>query len=615
MALPPQFLDEIKARIELSELIGRRVKLIRRGREHSGLCPFHNEKTPSFTVSDDKGFYHCFGCGAHGGAFDFVMATEGASFPEAVERLAAQAGMEVPRASPEDQARSQRRKSLYEVMELVAGWYESQLAASGGAAARDYLAGRGVDAPTVARFRLGHAPNRRDGLKSAMLARHVGEDDLVETGMLIRPDDGGESYDRFRGRLMFPITDRGGRTIAFGGRALGEARAKYLNSPETPLFHKGATLYNLAGARKAAHEAGELVVCEGYMDVIALVQAGIEAAVAPLGTALTEDQLRALWRVTPVPALCFDGDEAGKRAAARAAERALALLRPGHSLGFVELPRGEDPDSLIRARGAAEFHRLLANAVPLADLLWRGLTQGGRFDTPESQAGLRQDCGRIAKQITDDTVREYYRRFFKGRLTESFPEPGPRGGRWSGRHADGPGRRPFRDRYRRIPASAALGSGEGGDPAAREQNLMAALAHHPKAIERVLDELMELTLSSPELDRLRREIIHIGARGEPLDEGSLRHDLVDSASLQTIEDLTTRRIKSLELFARPEASLEDVVKGWMHTFKLHRRTELRHELEAARQKIDVTTEEGFARFTALKKALDEAEAEAVGIGE
>ncbi|HZD26552.1 MAG TPA: DNA primase, partial [Alphaproteobacteria bacterium] len=404
MAFPQAFLDELRARTGLAELVGRRVRLVRRGREHTGLCPFHNEKTPSFTVNEDKGFYHCFGCGAHGSAIDFVMQTENLSFPEAVEKLALEAGLEVPRERPEDREREARRRSLYDVMEAAAEWFEAQLAGQIGAGARDYLAGRGVRPQTVGRFRLGYAPERREALKAALLARGFAEAQLVEAGLLIRPEDGGDSYDRFRQRLIFPITDRRGRVVAFGGRALAEQKAKYLNSPETPLFHKGRLLYNLAGAREAVREAGTVLVTEGYMDVIALAEAGFGHAVAPLGTALTEEQMQELWRLAPEPVLCFDGDNAGQRAAFRAAERALPLLKPGHSFRFVGLPPGEDPDSLVRGQGAGAMRALVEAAEPLGAVIWRMATEGQSFNTPERRAGLRQALREAVARIADPVV-------------------------------------------------------------------------------------------------------------------------------------------------------------------------------------------------------------------
>ncbi len=386
MAFPDHFLDDLKARVQLVDVVGRYVKLIRRGREWLGLCPFHNEKTPSFTVNEDKGFYHCFGCQAHGSIFDFLMQREGLSFPEAVERLAADAGIQMPVRSPEAAAQEKVRATLYDAMAFAAEWFQSRLDTASGRAARDYLLARGLTDMAIGEFMLGHAPKNRIGLKEAMLARDFSERQLIDVGLLISPEDGGETFDRFRNRIMFPITDSRGRVVAFGGRALDDAPAKYLNSPETPLFHKGRMLYNLARARPVVRDEGSVVVAEGYMDVIALHQAGFGNAVAPLGTAVTEEQLGLLWRLAPEPILCFDGDTAGWNAAGRAAERALPYLRSGHSLRFSLLPTGEDPDSLLRSKGAAAFSLLLVDATPLSDLLWQITMQERDLDTPERRA-------------------------------------------------------------------------------------------------------------------------------------------------------------------------------------------------------------------------------------
>lgn len=372
MPLPAPFLDELRTRISVSDVVGRRVRLIKRGREYTGLCPFHNEKTPSFTISDDKGFYHCFGCGAHGDVISFAMHSGGLSFPEAVEKLAGEAGLQVPQASPEERESARRRADLHEVVEAAARWFEAQLAAPVGRAARAYLERRGVTDETRARFRLGYAPEGRGLLRRALAEQGIEDDKLAEAGLIKREEGGaGEPRNYFFNRLIFPITDGRGRAIAFGGRALVEGGPKYLNSPDTPLFHKGRVLYGLATAREACRQQGALIVVEGYMDVLALAGAGIDHVVAPLGTALTEDQIMLLWRLADEPVLCFDGDAAGARAALRAAERALPLVKPGKSLGFVALPPGEDPDSLIAASGADAFSRQIAEPRPLVDVIDR----------------------------------------------------------------------------------------------------------------------------------------------------------------------------------------------------------------------------------------------------
>src|SRR5438876_8085529 len=371
MRFPAQFLDELRARLPVSDVVGRRVKLRKRGREWVGLSPFNQEKTPSFTVNDQKGFFHDFSSGKHGNIFDFVMESEGVTFPEAVERLAALAGVRVPKLSKEAEAREERRKTLHDVLELAAKFFESTLASRAGAKARGYLADRGIEPAAQLKFRLGYAGAERYALKEHLGAHRIPVPDMIEAGLLIAGDDIAVPYDRFRDRVMFPISDWRGRVIAFGGRALDkEVSAKYLNSPETPLFHKGATLYNIAGARKAAHDGASIVAVEGYTDVIAMVTAGFEATVAPLGTALTADQLALMWRMADEPILCFDGDDAGRRAAYRAVDLALPLLKPGKSLKFASLPDGQDPDDLARSGGRDAIEDVLGGARPLAEVLW-----------------------------------------------------------------------------------------------------------------------------------------------------------------------------------------------------------------------------------------------------
>ena len=431
MAFPPEFLDEIRARVALTDVIGRRVKLTRRGRELLGLCPFHNEKTPSFSVVEDKGFYHCFGCGAHGDVIGFVMRHENLPFPEAVERLAGEAGIAVPQLSPEERVRERERHSIYSVVEAACAWFEAQLAAPAGAGARDYLEARGVSAAMVESFRLGFAPDARGALKAALAGQEISEAMMLAAGLLVQPEDSArEPYDRFRGRLIFPITDRRGRVIAFGGRILGAGEPKYLNSPETAVFHKGTHLYGYALAAERARRRNSVVAVEGYMDVIALHQAGITNAVAPLGTAITEAQIEALWRLAPEPVLCFDGDAAGRRAAFRAGERVLPRLRAGRSLRFAWLPAGEDPDSLLGDAGPERLREVLGRAGTLADLLWELVAGKDALATPERQAGVRQRLRELVAQIPDADLRFYFERHFQDRIWKALPR---RAGDWPGR--------------------------------------------------------------------------------------------------------------------------------------------------------------------------------------
>jgi DNA primase len=372
MSLPRGFLDELRARVSIVDVVARKVRLTRKGHEYSGLCPFHNEKTPSFTVSAEKGFYHCFGCGAHGDAISFEMRAQGLSFMEAVERLAAQAGMQVPQSSPEEAAQSRRAATVLEALEAACKFYEQRLRLPEGREALAYAQGRALSEETIARFRLGYAPTG-NALKAALVRDGWDESTLAEAGLIGVPDDGRSSYDILRGRLTFPITDKRGRVIAFGGRSLGDGQPKYLNSPDTPVFHKGHVLYGLAQARAAAFESGRVVVVEGYMDAIAMSQAGLAEVVAPLGTALTEGHLAELWRLADEPILCFDGDAAGQRAARRAAERALPELKPGKSLRFALVVGGKDPDEVLRERGRAAMDAVLAaaRAFPTCCGRWR----------------------------------------------------------------------------------------------------------------------------------------------------------------------------------------------------------------------------------------------------
>src|SRR5215510_7873088 len=421
MRFSPQFRDEIRARLPVSEVVGKRVRLKKAGKEWKGLSPFQQEKTPSFTVNDQKGFYHDFSSGKHGNIFDFVMETEGVSFPEAVERLASMAGMALPAANPEAARNEQRRKTLHDVMELAAKLFQDTLASRGGAKARGYLADRGLSSATQLQFRLGYAPADRFALKEYLGSQNIPVADMVEAGLLIAGDDIPVPYDRFRDRVTFPITDLRGRVIAFGGRALEkDAQAKYLYSPETPLFHKGDNLYNHGPARQAAHNGAQLVVVEGYVDVIAMVTAGFAATVAPLGTALTEDQLALLWKMSDEPILCFDGDRAGQGAAFRAVDLALPRLKPGKSVLFATLPDGQDPDDLVRSGGKGAVADVLAGARPLAEMLWMRETASAQFDTPERRAGLEARINAITAAIAHEAVRKYYRQDLETRLRGLF---------------------------------------------------------------------------------------------------------------------------------------------------------------------------------------------------
>ena len=637
MAFPPEFLDEIRARVALAGPVGRRVKLAKRGREHVGLCPFHSEKTPSFTVSEDKGFYHCFGCGAHGDVIGFVMRAEGLSFPEAVERLAGEAGLQVPRASPEERATARRRADLYEVVEAAAAWFEERLAGPEGAEARAYLAQRGLTAETIADFRLGYAPDKRGQMRRALNARGIDDGRLAEAGLIklaeaeAGPEAGAETgaetgaeppRDYFFNRIVFPITDRRGRAIAFGGRALGPSRAKYLNSPETPLFHKGRVLYNLARARQAAHDTGELVVCEGYMDVIALGQAGFPATVAPLGTALTEAQIAELWRLADEPLLCFDGDEAGRRAAFRAAERALALLRPGRSLRFAVLPAGEDPDSLVRAQGAAALRAVLDAARPLWELLWLMETEGRRFQTPERQAGLVSALDQRIRGIPDAAVQKAYREALNRRIHAAFGygawgpvTPGRAGpSRWR-RRGRSPGRGPWRGGIGAGTPDTLGAVTDGGstklvpDRQRRQaQVLLATLVNHPELIAENAEELAGFTLFQENFGNFCGLLVDLVAREPDLDTTGLKCHLSDQGHSGVLGDILGPEVYVHGRFARPEGSLDEARNGVQDILKVYRRRQATSETEeAGRHLAEDMSEDKLARLEAKRRLFRESE--------
>jgi DNA primase len=515
VTLSPAWLDELRARTTLSAVIAPTVKLIRAGREWKACCPFHNEKTPSFTVNDDKGFYHCFGCGAHGDAIRFLTDQRGMPFMDAVKELASKAGMEVPAPDPKAQERADRAASLTDVMAEVAKWYADQLQGVAGSDARDYLKRRGIDLATVERFGLGLAPDSRNALKRAL--SKLGEDKLIETGMLIQPEESGkDSYDRFRGRLMFPIKDARGRVIAFGGRILGEGEPKYLNSPDTILFEKGRTLYNLDRAGPASRNARRLIVVEGYMDVIALDRAGIAEAVAPNGTALTEGQIERLWRLDPAPILCFDGDSAGQKAAVRAAFRALPLLRPDRTLRFVELPAGQDPDDVINAGGEEAMETLLASPEPLDARLWRHELEAEPLTTPEAWAGLKQRLVDHAAAIQHPDLARIYRedwltRFYQLRRPErpAFERNRPfaKGGKWTP-----PEKRP---------GQVMKGIGKGGVDTPTARALILGFANFPEELPAHCEELERLSFGDREADRLRQDLVEAVHNGATLDQDAL----------------------------------------------------------------------------------------------
>ena len=612
MRFTPQFLDELRARLPVSEVVGKRVKLKKAGREWKGLSPFQQEKTPSFTVNDQKGFYHDFSSGKHGDVITFLMETEGVSFTEAVERLAAMAGLPLPAATPDAARHEQRRKTLYDVMELAAKFFAETLASRNGAKARGYLADRAISPATQLQFRLGYASAERFALKEHLGAHGVSVEDMVEAGLLVAGDDIPVPYDRFRDRVMFPITDARGRVIAFGGRALEkDVAAKYLNSPETPLFHKGDNLYNLAPARLAAHNGSPLIVVEGYIDVIATVGAGFAASVAPLGTALTENQLTLLWKMADEPILCFDGDKAGQKAAWRAADLALPHLAAGKSLRFALLPEGQDPDDLARTGGRAAIEEVIGAARPLAEVIWLREIDGGTFATPERRAALEKRVSEICNSVRDEVVRRYYRQDFGERLQrmfapemvrrfaaggyrnpasrsyggESFRGAGrqlaPAGGRFDSR-----GSRPQtgsaalpRGPYQPVSsqlAASPLMRGQRSAISRREVLILQCLINHPWLLHEHLEEVAALELAHPDAHKLRAGIIAAFAHDhhrslEPSEQSEkLRADLAISGFSSLLQRLDGAITTQAVWGARSGAAPEDVLSTWHQLVSLHR---------------------------------------------
>nr|WP_302054040.1 DNA primase [Sphingomonas tagetis] len=521
--MTPAFLDELRARTTLSALIGRSVKITRAGREWKACCPFHNEKTPSFTINDDKGFYHCFGCGAHGDAIRWLTDQQGLPFIDAVKELAAAAGMDVPQADPRAAEKAEKAKGLHEAMANAAKFYADQLHGIAGAEARAILERRGINADTARAFGLGYAPDSRTKLKEAL--KSYGDPMLVEAGMLIQVENK-EPYDRFRGRLMIPINDARGRVIAFGGRIIGEGEPKYLNSPETPLFDKGRTLYNLDRAAAASRKTGRIIAVEGYMDVIALAQAGFGEAVAPLGTALTEHQIERLWRMADVPLLAFDGDSAGQKAAIRAAHRALPHLAPGRSLAFVTLPNGQDPDDLVRSAGPQAFEALLAAAQPLADRIWHHELAAEPLETPEARAGLKRRLSDLAATIQDGNVRHEYVAEFRNRFDAHFA-PAPRS--FSPRTPFKPGKPGQRWQPPEPPPSPATQAlGATGIDRVLAKAILAGLIRHPAEIARHMETLSSLRLADNALGRLFEAVVDVALEDQALDTARLRTILAAS---------------------------------------------------------------------------------------
>ncbi len=606
MALPASFTDELRARIPLHAAVGRKVRLARSGKHWKGCCPFHNEKSPSFYVYEDG--YHCFGCGAHGDVITFVMQSQGLGFLEAVGQLAAEAGMEVPKASPEAAEAERRRLDVIGVLEAVQQHYQRRLNLPEGRAARDYLSGRGLTEETINRFGLGWA-GERGALTAEMLRQGIQSAQLEEAGLLRRDEETGRQFELFGNRVMFPIRNRRGMIISFGGRILGSGQPKYVNGPETPVFSKRRTLYGLDAARGAVRSGATLVVVEGYMDVIAAAQAGFGGAVAPLGTALTAEQMEELWRVSPTPVLCFDGDAAGARAAARVMDLGLPLLTPERSLKFATLPANEDPDSLVRAKGPQAFQAVLDAALSPSDALYDMVRGSAGDSTPEQRAALRSRLIEAAARITDKSLAGEYRRVLLDRFfAASRPARTARTAR-AGMAAGGAWRLPPPVRFVRTRIDQTTRDTE------RNRILTAILLRNPSLLLRVDNEYATLALDGA-LGRIQNALLDPAIQAETLDSKGLMDHLTKSGCERDVAHVLAAGDLPLPGCASSSTTPDEAIDGWRHFFGFLDVEKLREEVQTARAEAEtVGTTATVRRLNALVRELRRLESgEPDGVG-
>ncbi len=619
MRYPADLLDEIRSRVPVSRVVERHVKLKRAGREYIGLSPFKTERTPSFTVNDHKGFYHCFASGEHGDVFTFLMKVQGLTFPEAVERLASEAGVTLPAPKPVDEARASRETRIREALEEACRFFESMLAGREGTGARAYLEKRGVQLSEIKAFRLGYAPDSKSALKQHLGGKGFSLDEMQDAGLLIHGEGIAIPYDRFRGRLIFPITDANRRVIAFGGRALlPDQQPKYLNSPETELFHKGHVLFNLAAAREAAKVTKSVIVAEGYMDVIALTRAGFANAVAPLGTALTADQLRLLWMMAPLPTLCFDGDEAGQKAAHRALDTALPFLEPGRSLQFAFLPEGRDPDDMVSGGAKDALAKLLAEPAPLIDVLWAREQARHPLDTPEQRASLEARLMESAQLIDHKSLRYHYMSTLRERLRAKGHRSGltPRrhdASSWRSRSlaSSGGERRPAAAAHRNAaPRTSSLLASQIVQPSApssapREALLVMAIVRHPWLLDEHLEEIASVHLDDPGCNHLRNALLTLHQTEETLDNEKLLGHLSDAGYGAELERLYRACAHNADPHFASGANREHVLEGWQHVMMLHGKAGVpRSLLEAESDYVSEPTSENFSKLRAVVQQVE-----------
>ena len=599
MFFPPSFLQELSSRVSLVGVVGQVVKLKRKGNEYWGCCPFHHEKTASFSVSDEKGFYHCFGCGEHGDVFKFVEKAMGMTFPEAVEYLAHQAGMEIPRASAEDFAKEKRKLGLTDALEAACKFFEEQLQKPAGRPGLYYLQRRGLTAETIKKFRLGYAP-AGNALKAFLAKEGFAEDVLREAGLLSKSNDSDSLYDYFRNRVMFPISDKRGRVIAFGGRVLDDGEPKYLNSPDSPVFSKGDNLYALHLSGNSARKKQEIIVVEGYLDVIAMAQAGIDRAVAPLGTALTERQIEILWRYAPEPVCCFDGDGAGQKAAVRAAERVLPLLKPGFSLRFITLPDDLDPDEYIKEHGKASLEDFLQTQYrPLFKQLWQMLLNGRDLSTPERKAGLKKEIEEQIEKIAHQDVKYYYRQEFKTALQKLFAPENPPSPAFTPKYGQFRNRKktssllpergsPEFNRFWATPVSHPSLTADAGET----RLLTAYLLLFPDAGSDFLEDLAEWNATAPAQNETLALLIEIMSENPDITADELKERLERTNRDGLYEDLRTE----LEMLQKKKILPFDAKQGIAALLKGKHKKDLKDELKKLAEKIADAGEEEAARL-------------------
>lgn len=583
MSIPPKFLEDLRARLTLSDIVGKRVRLVRAGREFKACCPFHKEKSPSFTINDAKGFYYCFGCGAKGDVVSFVMQHDNLEFPTAVEMLAAEAGMVVPQSSPQDVVQEKKRKDLYDLLDDTAQWFEAKLKSH--SEILEYVRKRGLSEEAIASFRIGYAPGDYDSLKNSLKEKGYTESQMLEAGVLKKSDKDGKTYSFFRDRVMIPVLDMRGRVVAFGGRILPEhmrppergdfTPPKYINSPETSVFHKSSLVYGGYQARASAGQGQDVIVAEGYFDVIACHQAGFKGAVAPMGTALTEEQVSLLWKIIPgesgevkEPILCFDGDNAGRRAAERAFRLILPLLTTGCSARFAFLPDGEDPDTLIASSGATGFQKILAAALPLFEFMWQLHTAGRSFKTPDSRAALVKALNQDIGQIPDRDVQRHYDSLMRDRVYKAFTS-----------YAKGkPGNKKVS-----APA-AALTSPVRQSEGVQGRILLAALLNYPELYGDLEDQVWQIPLGFSGDQALRSGLVEFVGNADtlanPLESDALHAYLKEAGLEKELDDILSQRTYIHASFCAPGMEPHDVRQKWLEFLESVQARNIREEVRS-----------------------------------